>query len=133
LSILDKGKLRVISYCIYLLFSAVITYLLWIKTVLFDQAFILFFGLTGAFAVIDIMLKINEKSVLVKNRIPIATILSPIIILLTMLLLFSPIDSYISVITIAAVGFFTTLTLSAIDWNAKRKAKIANTQSIIKS
>jgi hypothetical protein len=132
MSISIRGKLRVISYCIYLSIWVVITYLLWIKTVSFDQAYILFFGLIGVLGVTDIMLKINEESILVRNRILIGTILSPTIIFLTVLLLFSPIDSNISVITIAVVGLSITLTISSIDWKAKRKAKAHIMQPTIK-
>jgi hypothetical protein len=133
MSISQKGKLRILSYCLYILFFVIDAYLLFEGILSWNQSFTLLFGLMGAFGVIDLMLKINEDSILIRNRIIIATTLSPAIILLTILLLFSPIDSNISVITIAVVGLSITLTISAIDWKAKRKAKADNIQSTIKN
>lgn len=124
MTILGYSNQRVLSYIIYVLISVIAFILLWQQILSYNQSYIFFFGAFGVFGIIDSMLKINTDSIVKRHKKFITFTLTPIVVILTVLLLIYPIgDDSVSVITMIILDILVFVFIEGIDWIARRKLK----------
>jgi predicted lysophospholipase L1 biosynthesis ABC-type transport system permease subunit len=121
-----NSKLRIPTLAIFFLIIFIGVSLIFGKILAFNQFVIVFFGDMGAYFVINVITKVTADSILKRHEIFFIVTLVPSIALLTILLLISPINTNLSVITIAMVIFSIGLFMDIVDWHAKRKQNRTN-------
>ena len=122
----SKGKLRIITYSVFLLFVFFNFYLSIIGIISNNQSFVFWFSLIATYVVVDGMIK---TPVISKNlRIVTAGTLTVAIQFLAILLVISPINSRLSVWIMFGVSLSLSGAISYVSWNTKRKLKLTTNE-----
>ena len=122
----SKGKLRIITYSVFLFFIFFNFYLAITGIISSDQSFVFWFSLIAAYVVVDGMIKTPVISK--KLRIVIAGTLIVAIQFLAILLVIAPINSGLSVWIMFGVSLSLSGAISYVTWNAKRKLKLTTNE-----